>query len=65
MGYVHRVIFAFPIHADAELLFTDLCFYLMPSTSVEVCFMQKHFKWSVVSVRRMLRYVILHNIESL
>lgn len=65
MEYVHRIMSSLPIHTDAELPFTDLCFDLMAATCIQVCSMQKPFKWSVVSVRNVLRGVLLHNIESL
>lgn len=48
-----------PMYTDAELPFTDLDVELMPSI-----FYEKAFKWTVMSVRKMLRGILLHNIES-
>lgn len=64
MRDVHHISYL-PIHTGAELPFPDLCFDLMPSICIEVCCMQKHFRWSVVSVRNMLSDVSVHDIESL
>lgn len=64
VGYMHHVS-SLPIHTGTGLPFPDLCFDLMPSICIEVCSMQKHFKWSVVSVRKMLSDILVHDIESL
>ena len=62
---VHTEVCVVSCFSPAESCFCLFLIYaLMQSTGTEVCAMQKHFRWSVGSVRKMLS-VLLCDVESL
>ena len=62
---VHTEVCVISCFSHAERCFCLFLIYaLMQSTGSEVCSMQKHFRWSVGSVRKMLS-VLLCDVESL